>query len=224
MYDLLDIFLSVVVFLSPHDVKAVQMWPYAADPNSQKRGLSLTWRKDGNRWICENWDTITITNGKMMGENGKVLLTIKNHLKVTNGTNYVLTQKSWDTPQKFSMSENQDERMIVVSNGTNINRQIRVKLWKTDPPVEFAFSRPNHLGDLILLQKRLQAEHIRCSMPVSDLGTASFSVDSKDFTRARNAAIKIISENSLTVNVEAVANGSGYEVFEKGKKVSEVHF
>ena len=90
--------------------------------------------------------------------------------------------------------------------------------------MEFAFSRPNHLGDLILLQKRLQGEHIGCSMPVSDLGTASFSVEFKDFTRARNAAIKIISENSLTVNVEAVANGSGYVVFEKGKKVSEVNF
>ena len=29
MYDLLDIFFSVVVYLSPHDVKAIQVWPYA---------------------------------------------------------------------------------------------------------------------------------------------------------------------------------------------------
>jgi hypothetical protein len=48
MYDFLDIVLSVVVFLSPHDVKAVQIWPHAADPNSQKRELSQTWRRDGN--------------------------------------------------------------------------------------------------------------------------------------------------------------------------------
>jgi len=48
MYDFLDIILSVVVFLSPHDVKAVQIWPYAADPNSQKSELSQTWQRDGN--------------------------------------------------------------------------------------------------------------------------------------------------------------------------------
>jgi hypothetical protein len=35
MYDFLDIILAVVVFLSPHNVKAIQMWPYAADTNAE---------------------------------------------------------------------------------------------------------------------------------------------------------------------------------------------
>ena len=126
MYDLLDIFLSVVVYLSPHDVKAIQVWRVRRTQKAM-RELSLTWRKDGDQW-CSPGDCVTIADGRLLDEHGKVLLTIKNHLQVANGTDYVLTQKGWEKPQRFSMSENKDERMIVVSDGTNIIRQIRVEL------------------------------------------------------------------------------------------------
>lgn len=226
MYDLFDIFLSIVVFLSPHDVKAIQIWPYAADPNSEKRELSLTWRKDGNRWVGDNWHSKTIADGKLLDEQGKVSLVIKNHLKVTNGTNYVLTQRGWPAPMNFSMSEDKDERTIVVSDGTNAVRQIRFKLWKTEPPVEFAFCRAKNTNDLIVLQKKLLTENIHCTEIRSAPKAVSFgfSVDPKDFARARTAAAKVINDNSLSLNVEDSTNGSGYEVFENGKKVREVDF
>jgi hypothetical protein len=121
MYDFFDIILSIVVFLSPHDVKAIQMWPYAGDTNSANRELSLTWRKEGNRWVGDNWDNATIVDGKLLDAQGKVLLEIKNSLKTTNRTNYTLTQKDWPSPMKFSMSDDKDERTITVS-GTNVIR------------------------------------------------------------------------------------------------------
>jgi hypothetical protein len=88
--------------------------------------------------------------------------------------------------------------------------------------VNFALS--TNMGDLALLQKNLQAKQIHCSEAVSDLGTASFSVDSKDFTRARAIAANVISRDSLTVRINADTNSNGYEVFENGKKVSEEYF
>lgn len=226
MYDFFDIVLSVVIYLSPHDIKAVQMWPYAGDTNRAKAELNLTWRKVGIRWVGDNWDSVTIADGKLLDEQGRVLLEIKNHLKVTNGTNYALAQTGWEKPMRFSMREDADERTVVVSDGTNIIRQIRVKLWKTEPPVEFAFCAPKHTNDLVMLQRTLRAENVHCTeiRSAPKAISFSFSVDAKDFDRARTGAAKIIGKNSLSVNIETVANGSGYEVFENGKKVRVAGF
>lgn len=163
MYDFLDIILSVVVFLSPHHVRAIQMWPYASDTNRMKRELTVTWRREGNRWLGESSVSLTIADGRLLDEHGKVLLDIKNHLKVSNGTNYVLTQKDWISPVTFSMVASNDERMISISDGTNIVRQIRVKMWKTDPPVEFADCDRRHTNDLAALRDRLLADNIHCT-------------------------------------------------------------
>jgi len=88
--------------------------------------------------------------------------------------------------------------------------------------VNFAWSA--NMGDLELLQKKLQATQIHCSEAGSNLGTASFSVDSKDFTRARTIATNVISRDSLTVRINTDTNSNGYEVFENGKKVGEEYF
>jgi hypothetical protein len=88
--------------------------------------------------------------------------------------------------------------------------------------VNFAWS--TNMADLTLLQKKLQAKQIHCSEASSDLGTASFSVDSKDFTRARTIATNTIRRYSLTVRINADANSNGDEVFENGKKVGEEYF
>lgn len=93
MYDFLDIILSVVVFLSPPDIKAIQVWPYAGDMNREKRESNMTWRKDGDRWLEDSGVRLSVVNGKLLDEHGKVLLDVKNHMKVWNGTNYLLTQK-----------------------------------------------------------------------------------------------------------------------------------
>ena len=90
--------------------------------------------------------------------------------------------------------------------------------------VKFASSTTNHLDDLALVQKKLQAEKIRCSPPVNDLGFVSVLVRSNDFARAHAAAAKIIGDNSLTVNIEVDTSGMGLEIWEKGKRVSTVHF
>jgi hypothetical protein len=90
--------------------------------------------------------------------------------------------------------------------------------------VKFAFSVSNHVDDLTLLQKKLQAAQIRCSPPVSNVGTASFQVESNDFARARTVAAKIIRQGSLTVKVEADINGWGYEIWANGKKAGTVNF
>lgn len=225
MYDLLDIVLSVVVYLSPHDVKAIQIWPYAADSKKEMRESSLTWRKDGDQW-CSLGDCMTVTDGKLLDEHGKVLLTIKNHLQVTNGTNYAFTQRGWEKPEKFSMTKEKDERMIVFSDGTNVIRQIRVKLWKTEPPVEFASCAPKHTNDLVILREKLQAENIHCTEIRS--GPAGrvfgFYVDPKDFNRARTIAAKIIGEKSLTVTTDLDTRSEAVEDWENGKKVGERHF
>ncbi len=91
--------------------------------------------------------------------------------------------------------------------------------------IKFAFSASNHLEDLTLLQKKLQARNILCTeMAASPNPPVSFRVESNDFNRARIAAIQIISDNALTVDIETDPNGWGYEIFENGKKLNTVNF
>lgn len=226
MYDFTDLILAVVVYLSPHSVKAIQMWPYASDANREKTELTVTWRKEGNRWLEDSGASLTIAHGKLLDEQGKVLLDVKNHLKITNGTNYILMQTDWENPVTFSMIASNDDRMISISNGTNIIRQVRVKLWKTDPPVEFADCDRKHTNDLVVLQKRLLAENIHCTeIRSAPMATAfGFYVDSKDFKRARTAAIKIIRENSLTLALELDTHSDSVEDWKEGKKEGERRF
>ena len=225
MYDFLEIILSVVVFLSPHDVIAIQMWPYAADTNSVKRELTTTYRKGTNGW-CVYGNCIVVTDGKLLDEHGKVLLDIKDNLKVANQTNYLLFPKDWNNPLRFSWQEERNERTLSIYDGTNVIRQIRVKLWKTDPPVEFAFCGPKHTNDLVVLRKKLLAENVPCreieSAPMSV--SFGFFVDPKDFNRARAAAIEIIREDLLTVNLELDTNSDRDEHWENGERVVKKHF
>jgi hypothetical protein len=101
--------------------------------------------------------------------------------------------------------------------GTN-----EVDAWKKSEPANFAWS--TKMGDLMLLQNKLQAEHIHSSQPTSDLGTFSFSIGTSDFTRARMIATNVISRNSLTIDVISEIHGWGYEIWKNGKKVGEENF
>jgi hypothetical protein len=103
-------------------------------------------------------------------------------------------------------------------------------LLSSDAKVEFNptlggddFAVSVYLDDLTLLRKKLEAEHVRCGEIISGLGTTYFSVDAKDFARARILAVKIIGENSLSVEVETTS-GLGCEIFENGKKTVERDF
>jgi hypothetical protein len=88
--------------------------------------------------------------------------------------------------------------------------------------IKFAWS--TNTDNLNLLQKKLQAKQIHCSQLISNLGMASFSIDSKDFTRARTIASNVISRDSLTVRINNDTNSYGYEIWESGKKVGEENF
>jgi hypothetical protein len=88
--------------------------------------------------------------------------------------------------------------------------------------VKFAWS--SNTDNLNLLQKKLQANQMHCSQLISNLGTASFSIDSKDFARARTIAMNVISRNSLTVRINNDTNSNSYEIWESGKKVGEENF
>lgn len=90
--------------------------------------------------------------------------------------------------------------------------------------IGFAWSVPYHTNDLSLLWDKLQAEHIYCFPVVLDLGTSSFDVQAKDFNRAETAALKIIRDNALTVEIETDANGSSYQTWKNGKKAGEQSF
>ena len=87
-----------------------------------------------------------------------------------------------------------------------------------------AFASSRHASDLLLLKKKLQDEQIHCMNGESERYTDSLLVESNDFARARTVAIKIITRNSLTVNLEVDANSNGYELWENGKKVGEKYF
>jgi len=88
--------------------------------------------------------------------------------------------------------------------------------------IKFGWS--TNTDNLDLLQQKLQAKQINCLQLISNLGTASFSIDSKDFMRARTIATNVISRNSLTVRINADTNSNGYEIWENGKKAGEKYF
>ena len=140
MYDFLDIILAVVICLSPHDINRIQMWPNAADPGQTPLGrmneLSLIYQKDGNQWCADFGETnkgpcIIVTDGKLVDEHGKILLNIKDNLKVANETNYVFQPKDFDNPLKFSVSDGNGEKTVAIYDGTNVVREIRFKAWRT---------------------------------------------------------------------------------------------
>ena len=108
----------------------------------------------------------------------------------------------------------------------NSKIQIRVKPWPVTHHQRnwaiLAWSVPNHMSDLNLLEKKLQAKQIRTSW--TEAGCANLSVEVADFKPARMIATNAISRNSLTVKICTDTNAYGYEIFEKGKKVGEMYF
>jgi hypothetical protein len=88
--------------------------------------------------------------------------------------------------------------------------------------VKFAWS--TNMDNLNLLQQKLQDKQINCSQLISNSDTSSFSIDSKDFTRARTISTNVISRNSLTVRINNDTNSNGYEIWKNGKKAGEEYF
>lgn len=86
---------------------------------------------------------------------------------------------------------------------------------------DFAFSTPGHLEDCRKLQTALAGAGIRCSKGISNLGTWSMSVDSRDFDRAKQEATGLAGADALTLRIRASRNSWAYEVWQSGKKVRE---
>jgi hypothetical protein len=86
---------------------------------------------------------------------------------------------------------------------------------------EFALSTPGHLEDCWKLQTALAGTGIRCSKGISNLGTWSMTVDSRDFDRAKQVATSLVGADSLTLQIRASRNSWAYEVRQSGKKVRE---
>lgn len=86
---------------------------------------------------------------------------------------------------------------------------------------EFTLSTPGHLEDCWKLQTALAGAGIRCSKGISNLGTWSMTVDSRDFDRAKQVATSLAGADSLTLQIRASRNSWAYEVWQSGKKVRE---
>jgi len=139
MYSFLDIIVSIVIFLAPQDTNRIQIWPYAADPSDHKKDLSLTYQKGTNGWCIDidgdttMWPCLIVTEGKLVDEHGNVLLDIKHNLKISNRTNYLFKPKDFENPLEFSLREGKNERTIEVKDKGKIYRELRVRMWKSDP-------------------------------------------------------------------------------------------
>jgi len=137
MGDFLGIMFSIMFFLTPKEIDRVQIWPYAADTNSHTRELSMTFQRTSTGWCPGFGETnsnrcIVLNNGKWMDENGKVLLDIKNNLKVTQATNYVFKAKEWENPLEFSVREGNGQRTFEIKNNGKTIRELKVKMFKSN--------------------------------------------------------------------------------------------
>jgi len=136
MGDFLGIMLAIIFSVTPKEVDRVQIWPYAGDTNQHAKELSLTFRKTEHGWCPDDGETnqnrcVTISDGKWLDEHGKVLLEIKDNLKISNGTNYVFGVKGWDNPIEFSVVEGKDERTFALKGQGKKGREIKVKSLKS---------------------------------------------------------------------------------------------
>jgi hypothetical protein len=136
MSPFLDIMVAIVIFLSPPDIKRIEIWPYAADPNNRNRELMMPYLKGSGGWCVDFGETnrvrcIHMNAGIMVDEKGKVLLNIKDNLKMSNGTNYVFKPIDFDNPLGFSIVEGKDERTIQIKEKGKIVRELRVRTWKS---------------------------------------------------------------------------------------------
>ena len=92
---------------------------------------------------------------------------------------------------------------------------------REDKRVEFALSTPNHISDWQQVQNKLRAEGIECSENASSLGGLSCSIPERSFQHAKEIIAKLVSSNSLTVRIRKQNDSEIFEVYEKGKKVTE---
>ena len=137
MGEFLGIMLSIIFFVTPKDVERVQIWPCAGDTNQQTKELSLTFRRTDTGWCPDDGDAnktrcVTILDGKWIDEHGKILLEIKDNLKITDGTNYVFKPKDWENPLEFSIGEGKDERTFSIKNKGKTVREFKVKKLKSE--------------------------------------------------------------------------------------------
>jgi hypothetical protein len=87
--------------------------------------------------------------------------------------------------------------------------------------IEFALSRPDHLGDWQKLQDEFLKADIACNEGVSSLGTFSCFISPDRFDHARSVASVAITRDSLSVRVRKESESDLFEVYEQGKKVNE---
>jgi hypothetical protein len=95
-------------------------------------------------------------------------------------------------------------------------RTFRQSKWR-----ELLLSTPGHYDDWRALRRALTAAGVRCSEGPSSLGTLSLLIQSNDFTRAKDEALRLIARDSLTVRVRSGTNSWVYEVWQNGQWVRE---
>src|SRR5688500_10526930 len=119
MGEFVAIMLSIIFFLTPKEINEVQVRPYATDTDAHLRELTLNIRKTENGWCFDFVEPnptrcLVVTNGQWLDRNGKLVMDIKNNLKVTQGTNYIFKPKDWDNPLEFSVGDNNDEKIFQI--------------------------------------------------------------------------------------------------------------
>lgn len=87
--------------------------------------------------------------------------------------------------------------------------------------VEFALSSPSHLDDWESLYAILKEQGISCIEGYSSLGTYQLSVAAIDFRKAKQVAVKLVQQNSMTIRLKQNIKGDIFEVYTKGKKTAE---
>ena len=89
--------------------------------------------------------------------------------------------------------------------------------------MDFAWSTNG--SDLKLLQKNLEAQGVRCTAARTNFNSdfIPLRVDSRDFTHARTVATNCIIRNLLSIQI-GTDHGWGHELWENGKKISEIYF
>lgn len=86
---------------------------------------------------------------------------------------------------------------------------------------ELAMSSPNHVDDWYQFYEAIQKEDVSCMAGPGALGTLTLDTLSGDFDRARQIALKIIQQNTLTMRLRKSTTGNIYETYQRGQKTGE---
>lgn len=106
--------------------------------------------------------------------------------------------------------------LALAALGGCCNRRLKSGRW-----IELALALPEHQGDWQMLRNGLSNVEIECKGGPSSLGSSSLMVRSSDFDHAKQEAIGLIVEHSLTVRLCSTGTPGKYQVWQHGNLVKE---